>query len=145
MDLILFSVLFSLLLGLLLSMLMVWAWTIRRLWSGRPLLTDVPCFSLRDAPWGAMTVLSVLFLYLLVNAAVSRAYSATTGRHSRERRRGQAEGPGRSACRDGGIGRPGCATQTDLLIQLAIINGILVMLVPVLVRYAAGPGLPTSG
>jgi membrane protease YdiL (CAAX protease family) len=137
-DQYLFSILFSLLLALLLSMLMVWVWTIRGLWSGRPLLTDAPCFPLREAPWGAMTVFSVVFLYLLVNGLVSRSYSATTGRHPpsavEAKRKVHADPPAEAAKSDD----PAIQSQTDLLIQLAIINGILVMLVPLLVRYTAG-------
>ena len=138
-------ILFSLLLALLLSMLMVWGWTIRGIWSGRPLLTDAPCIPLREAPWGALTVLSVIFLYLLVNAAVFRSYSAATGRHPPSAVETKLRESRSSACR----GRrdrphPEIQSQADLLIQLAIINGSSSSWCRRPTATPPGPGLPTS-
>jgi len=173
-DLFLFSILFSLLLALLVSMLMVWVWTLGRIWSGRPLLADVPCFPLREAPWGAMTVFSVIVLYLLVNVSVSRIYAAATGRKpmgSAEARKDAGIPPvGLSEAKDNGDPpdrdatesvKPGGAepgkgnrgnqdqpetqTQTDILLQLAVINGLLVVLVPALMRSTAGARLADFG
>jgi membrane protease YdiL (CAAX protease family) len=156
-SLILFSFLFGLLLALLVSMLLVWGWTIVRIWGGRPLLNDVPSFPHREAPWGAPTVFLLICLYLLVNMAVVRFYAASTGRkpaHAVEAKAKDQAGPRLEAAKpnQGGTGgeedeheEPGVQTQTDLLLQLAMINGLLVLLVPCMMKYAAGAELSDLG
>ena len=150
MDLYLFSILFSLLLALLLGMLMVWVWTLGRIWSGRPLLADVPCFPLREAPWGAMTVFSVVVLYLLVNVAVSRVMPRRRADipASKPSRPSRAGSRSRSACRreakvgddpDGTIANrsphSACDDQRAPRHPGAAAGAI----------HRHGPGLPTSG
>lgn len=167
MDLFLFSILFSLVLALLVGMLMAWIWTLARIWSGRPLLDDVPIFPLREAPWGTPTVFAVILLYLLVNASVSRTYAAATGRtppHAVEAGRAKAddakdkeedgskevgaEATGHTGVQERQPEKPREAeaqTQSDLLVQLALINGILVVLVPGLLRITSGARLADLG
>ena len=79
-SLLAFSLLVSLLIVLLLEILWTWAWAIRRLWKGIPLLVDDRTTPHKPAPWGGLTVLLLVFLYLGVNIAVSRVYAVSTGR-----------------------------------------------------------------
>ena len=87
-----FFLTFSVLLAFLAMMLGAWVWALGRIWRGIPLLAGVQPLTLRQAGWGALTVLAVIFLYLIVNASVFRLYAAATGRHLPARR-----GAGRSA------------------------------------------------
>jgi membrane protease YdiL (CAAX protease family) len=174
-DLILFSTLLTLLLALLAGMLAIWVWTLSRFWRGLPILADVPCFPLPPASWGAPTVFSLIFLYLLVDVTVIHGYSQLTGRRpardaeARRREQGgrqpgmleprgdtdeakQAEAespvPGREAIDPAAPEQPdgpAVQTQTDMLIQLAVINGVLVVLVPLLLRFTARARLADFG
>ena len=51
-----------------------------RIWKGLPIVADDRAWPLKPAPWGSLTVLSLVFLYLGVNLTVSRIYAAATGR-----------------------------------------------------------------
>ena len=44
-------------------------------------MADDRAWPLKPAPWGSLTVLSLVFLYVGVNLTVSRIYAAATGRH----------------------------------------------------------------
>jgi hypothetical protein len=176
-DWLLFLILLSLLLSLLLGMLVVWVWAIGRIWKGRPLLSQVSTIPLRPAPWGSMTVFSVIVLYLMVNVAVGRFYVAATGRHlgrafqpadatqgaggnearkkekqndGRQPEQARTDGPhktveNRNALKNEKLDDDGEMTQTDLFLQLALINSILVALVPALVRLTSGASLADFG
>src|SRR5271157_4851113 len=76
-----FSILFTLLMAALLGMLWAWAWALGRIWKGLPIVADDRARPLKPAPWGSLTVLSLVFLYLGVNVSVTRIYAAATGRH----------------------------------------------------------------
>lgn len=76
-----FSILSTLLLAALLGMLWAWAWALGRIWKGLPIVADDRARPLKPAPWGILTVLALVFLYLGVNVSVTRIYAAATGRH----------------------------------------------------------------
>jgi membrane protease YdiL (CAAX protease family) len=76
-----FSILFTLLMAALLGMLWAWAWALGRIWKGLPIVADDRARPLKPAPWGSLTVLSLVFLYVGVNISVARIYAAATGRH----------------------------------------------------------------
>src|SRR5208337_1724611 len=76
-----FSILCTLLMAALLGMLWAWAWALGRIWKGLPIVADDRARPLKPAPWGSLTVLSLVFLYLGVNVSVTRIYAAATGRH----------------------------------------------------------------
>ncbi|MGO8903551.1 MAG: lysostaphin resistance A-like protein [Isosphaeraceae bacterium] len=65
----------------LLGMLWAWVWALGRIWKGLPIVADDRAWPLKPAPWGSLTVLSLVFLYLGVNMTVSRIYAAAMGRH----------------------------------------------------------------
>src|SRR5271166_4381563 len=81
-ELFVFSILFILiLLGVaFLGMLWAWVWALGRIWKGLPIVADDRAWPLKPAPWGSLTVLSLVFLYLGVNMTVSCIYAAATGR-----------------------------------------------------------------
>jgi membrane protease YdiL (CAAX protease family) len=172
----LFSTLLSLVLALLLGMLIVWVWALARIWQGQPLLAEVHKQPPGMVLWGATTVFWVIVLYLFVNFAVGRAYSAATGRQF-PKAMNHAE---QSLRKDPGVliaenakdskdaldarvvpettddvaglrkaksstGEPGELTQTDMLIMLAMINGLLIVLVPALVLASTGGSLADFG
>jgi len=76
-----FSILCTLLMAALLGMLWAWAWALGRIWKGLPIVADDRARPLKPAPWGSLTVLALVFLYLGVNVFVTRIYAAATGRH----------------------------------------------------------------
>ena len=81
-ELFVFSILFILILlgAAFLGMLWAWVWALGRIWKGLPIVADDRAWPLKPAPWGSLTVLSLVFLYLGVNMTVSRIYAAATGR-----------------------------------------------------------------
>jgi membrane protease YdiL (CAAX protease family) len=149
-DLILYSLLGALLLSMVLGMILAWAWALGRIWQGRPMLPERPIVSVRPAQWGALTVFSVVVLYGIVNVEVSLAYATVTGRHAptvKQAEPGKAQ-PHPNAPR--ALDKPKAGenhemTQTDLFLQLAAINTLLLILVPLLVRCTSGATLADFG
>ena len=70
-ELFVFSILFILLMAALLGMLWAWVWALGRIWKGLPIVADDRAWPLKPAPWGSLTVLSLVFLYVGVNLTVS--------------------------------------------------------------------------
>lgn len=169
-ELVLYSSLVSVLLASVVGVFWAWGWALRQLWTGRGLLDNVRLSALREAPWGAPTILAVVFLYVLVNYSVFRGYAAATARHlprppQADQQKNEPDKPDKDA-RDKAIeknppiaevvppARPGekpeqkerampvaePATQTEaeVLAQLAVINTLLLILVPALVRLTSG-------
>jgi membrane protease YdiL (CAAX protease family) len=138
-----FSMLSTLLLALVAAMLAMWVWALWRLWRGIPLLAEVVPIPRRETPWGAVTVFLVIVLYLAVNMSVTALYSAVTGRRSHAAAGGPAaplETPKPALPEDSakpettGQDRPADGrphqSQEEVLFQLAIINVILLLIVP---------------
>jgi len=172
-----FSILCTLLMAALLGMLWAWAWALGRIWKGLPVVADDRARPLKPAPWGSLTVLALVFLYLGVNVSVTRIYAAATGRHlprvakaaenqvgarepgkaiNQPKNAEQAPGPGEAAA-DGqskdvkaGLQGPGPDARpeqslAELMFQFAVSNGLLLVLVPVFVRFTSGAGLADLG
>src|SRR5271166_1644763 len=100
-ELFVFWILSILLMAALLGMLWAWVWALGRIWKGLPIVADDRAWPLKPAPWGSLTVLSLVFLYLGVNLTVSRIYAAATGRHpppvaKAAENRGGAREPGKA-------------------------------------------------
>jgi membrane protease YdiL (CAAX protease family) len=76
----LLAVLLSLLVAMVAGMICVWAWVVRGLITGRPILPEAPLVERSDAPWGARTVLLTILLYLAVNLSIEQGYALATGR-----------------------------------------------------------------
>jgi membrane protease YdiL (CAAX protease family) len=175
-DSILFSALFAILLALVLGMLGVWAWALRRIWSGQPLLPSSAMNPPGEPAWGAFTVFAVIFVYFAVNIGVSRLYAAVTRSHfpgaarqaTEDRKeilqaktdanaKDQATGPDKKNTLQAEDSKtdPAAAevhanatreqSQTELLLQLAVINSLLLVLVPWLVRELSGASLADLG
>ena len=182
-ELFVFSILSILLMAALLGMLWAWVWALGRIWKGLPILADDHVRPFKPAPWGSLTVLSLVFLYLGVNLTVSRIYAAATGRHlprvaKAAENQGQGQGQGDVREPDKAIDKsknaekaplPGEATAAgqsnnvksgphdpgpdasteqslaELMIQFALSNGLLLVLVPAFVRLTSGAGLADLG
>jgi membrane protease YdiL (CAAX protease family) len=149
-DLILYTLVSALLLSMLLGMVLVWGWALGRFWRGRPILPERPIVPMRRVPWGALTVFWVVVLYGFVHVEVSRAYTAATGRHfppvkQADHAKPQPVENARPAVDKPKIDGDNELTQIDLLLQLAAINGLLLILVPLLVRYTSGATLADFG
>jgi membrane protease YdiL (CAAX protease family) len=143
-----FSVLTTLLLALALAMLAMWVWVLWRLWRGIPLLAVASPIHRRPAPWGGMTVFVVIVLYVVVNISVTHLYSAVTGRRPPsaagsavlvdaakpeapdEEKQGEARAQ---------------QSQQEILLQLAIINSVLLLFVPALLRLTCHARLTDLG
>ncbi len=149
-DVILYTLVSALLLLMLLGMVLVWAWALARFWRGGPILPEAPIVPMRRVPWGALTVFWVVVLYGFVHVEVSRAYAAATGRHfppvkQADHAKPQPVDNARQAVDKPKIEGNNELTQIDLLLQLAAINGLLLILVPLLVRCTSGATLADLG
>lgn len=176
-HLVVFSILFSLLMVALMGMLWAWAGALRRIWRGQPLVGDYRAMSLKPAPWGSLTVLSLVFLYLGVNLSVARLYAAATGRHLPRvaKQADNPEGAGepvkaieaskndqraiepaedatsgqnkdfKARSRDLAPNSPPEQSQAELMFQVAVSNGLLLLLVPVFLWVTSGASLADLG
>jgi len=77
---ILFALLSLLFLSLIAGMFLAWGWVVQQLFLRRPILPECPMVIRRDPPWGTVTVLLVVLVYLLVSFAIPLAYGVATGR-----------------------------------------------------------------
>jgi membrane protease YdiL (CAAX protease family) len=149
-DMILYSLLCTLLLSMLLGMILACGWALGRFWRGQPILPERPIVPMRRVPWGALTVFWVVILYGFVNVEVSRAYAVATGRHAPPAKQADQARPQPVDNARPDVDQPKAGdnhelTQTDLLLQLAVINGLLLILVPLLVRCTSGATLADLG
>jgi membrane protease YdiL (CAAX protease family) len=118
---------------LLVSSFLAWVWALRRLTRGRPLLPEpVPV----RAPWGAGSVLAAVLLYLAVSTLVSAAHSGYTGRRGLPDDRPRAP-----AATD----TPPNWTPKDLLVMTSMVQGSLIVLLPLLLRATSGATLADLG
>jgi membrane protease YdiL (CAAX protease family) len=148
-DVLVFFLTSSVLLSFLAMMLGAWIWALVRIWRGIPLLAGVTPCDLRQARWGALTVLAVIVVYLGVNAAVFRLYERATGRQMPHAEAhvdpGEGAGKRRKAAQEnpaeGPPGAPGIVpaeqSQGELMLQLAVINTVLILLLPAVLRLTS--------
>ena len=155
-DLVAFSIVSALLLATVVGIFWSWGWALRRLHSGLPLVSDEDLGTLpaRPAPWGGLTVTAIAFLYLGVNLAVHQFYVESAGRaaphvvagkpkkdaapdaaKSAETSTVEKERPG-ARPKDAAAGMP--QSPTDLMLQLAVANFLLLLLVPAHLRLSTG-------
>ncbi len=156
-DVFVFFLSFTVLLAFLAMMLGVWAWALGRIWRGIPLLAGVRPSPLQQARWGAVTVLALIFFYVLVNASVFRLYAAATGRQlpraATQADQGDDAGKPAKTLDENRAARgpeaPGKVvaeqSQGELMLQLAVINTILLLLVPAFLRLTSGATLADLG
>jgi membrane protease YdiL (CAAX protease family) len=144
------SLLSGLLLSMFLGMLLVWAWVLYQIWRRRPILPEEPAIPLRPAPWGGMTVFWLVVLYLVVNGGVSRLYMTAMGRippQAKQVDQAKPRPPDQApqVVVDLKAGDVQEMSQADILMQLAIINSLLLVSVPLLARYTSGATLADFG
>ena len=94
------------------GMVTAWTWAIGRLWAGKPLL---PASKPRPVPWGIGGVLAVLVVWVVVNIAVSAAYLGMTGSVKAGRK----------------------PTLTEQMMVVSLVNGILLVVIPMMLRLTA--------
>ena len=132
---ILLGILNWLLLTIVFGALVSWIWTIRRLWSHRPLLPKAPLVERRKTPWGVGTVLLVLVVYVLVSRYVLEWYAlASRG----ETPRNQAAAPvpiekKHAEHPDADESLPWGLSLTELMFAQAAISEVLIILLPGLI------------
>jgi membrane protease YdiL (CAAX protease family) len=149
-DVILYTLLRALLLSMVLGMVLAWAWALGRFWRGLRILPNRPIVPLRRVPWGAPTVFLVVVLYGLVHIEVSAAYAAATGRHAPVVKQADQAKPEPGDNARPAVDKPKAVdnnemTQVDILVQVAAINGLLLLLVPPLARLTSGAALADFG
>ncbi|MGO9598046.1 MAG: lysostaphin resistance A-like protein [Isosphaeraceae bacterium] len=162
-DLVAFSIVSALLLAAVVGIFWSWGWALRRLHSGLPLVSDEDLGTLpaRPAPWGGLTVTAIAFLYLGVNLVVHQFYVESAGQASApaaasklkkapapdaakraENSTVEKEQPAKQP-KDAAAGTP--QSPTDLMLQLAVVNLLLLVLVPVQLRLSTGATLADLG
>jgi membrane protease YdiL (CAAX protease family) len=102
------------------GMMIAWVWAARRLRAGRPLL---PPGQDRDVPWGLKTVFLVFVTWVAVNVAIGSAYFHLTG----------------------GSRRSPELTHSEQMLVVAMINGTLLVLVPLLLQATSNARLADLG
>lgn len=152
-----FVLTFSVFLAFLAGMLAAWAWVLGRLWRGIPLLAGIRPLKQRDARWGPVSVVALIVLYLMVNAFVFRLYAAATGRNlphamtqaepkRDEAKPGKAADPGHENEAADGAGKIAEEqSQGELMLQLAVINTVLILLLPATLQLTSGATLADLG
>ena len=156
-ELLVFFLTFTVLMTFVVMILGIWGWALGRIWRGIPLLSGVGPSPLRPARWGALTVLAVIVLYLLVNTSIFRLYAGATGRQI-PRAVGRAEpADGAGNLEKVPDQKPGARapdapakvateqTQGELMLQLAVVNTMLLLLLPAAVRLTSGATLADLG
>jgi membrane protease YdiL (CAAX protease family) len=102
------------------GMCTAWLWALGRLWSGQPLLTQVKP---RAVPWRAGSVLAVLVVWLVINIVVSLAYLGLTGAPHAHRK----------------------PTLTEQMVVVSLMNGLLLVAVPLTLRWTSRATLTALG
>jgi membrane protease YdiL (CAAX protease family) len=153
---ILLGLLSSLLVAMVAGMFLAWGWVIRRLLTGRPIFPEYPMVSRAETPWGAWTVLLVIFVYLVVNLAMAQGYALATGRVPGKRLPAPPEAavapnppqqqghevakvPARPRSREE------IFSMTEMMSVSAMANLVLLILLPLLVRLTSGARLRDFG
>ncbi len=172
-----FSMLFTMLIASLLGMVWAWVWALGRMRKGLPILACDHATPFKRAPWGGLTVLSLVFLYLGVNVSVARLYAMATGRHLprlakaavnhggagvpprpimqpknnggtpalREAVAEDRSGVAKAESPQPGPERPQDQSLAELMLQSAVSNGLLLVLVPAFVRLTSRARLNDLG
>jgi membrane protease YdiL (CAAX protease family) len=102
------------------GMVTAWIWALGRLWSGKPLLPEAKP---RTVPWRTSSVLAVILTWVAVNVSVSWVYLSLTG----------ARGPGKTP------------SLTDQMVAVSLINGVLLCVIPPILRLTSGASLKDLG
>jgi len=156
-ELFVFFLTFTVVMTFVVMILGVWGWALRRIWLGIPLLREVKQSPLPQARWGALAVLAVIVLYLLLNASIFRLYAAATGRQiPRAARQAEPEDDsgkhGKASDQKPAVGAPEASarvpaeqSQGELMLQLAVINTLLLLIVPATLRVISGATLADLG
>jgi membrane protease YdiL (CAAX protease family) len=162
-DLVAFSIVFALLLAAVGGMFWSWAWGLGRLRRGLPLVSDEGLGTLptRPAPWGLLTVVAIVILYLGVNLTVHQLYLASAGQvlsptvASKPKNDGAGDAsksvetttagkePEDQGPKEAATDAP--QASTDQMLQLAVVNLLLIVLVPAQLRLSSGATLADLG
>jgi membrane protease YdiL (CAAX protease family) len=160
-------------LTILFGSLMSWIWTIRRLLNGRSVLPETPLVERGRTPWGAGTILLVVVAFVVVNVGAFSGYTlATRGRppgkpadapHRVDKKEAGKLGPAEAVGEPGAAGPPRLAAAAgadrprdsssvpgevslpELMFVQAVINSLLIVLLPLILRMTSGARLRDLG
>jgi membrane protease YdiL (CAAX protease family) len=134
-----------LILAIMCGVLACWVWVIHTWLSRRTLWPETPLVERRPAPWGFWTILLVLATYAFVSHHALKRYAlATRGKAAIVRAEAPAriekgaEEPGPNARHDEAESLPYGLSLTELMFVQAAINSLLIVVVPVMVRWTSG-------
>jgi membrane protease YdiL (CAAX protease family) len=102
------------------GMCTAWLWALGRLWSGPPLLPQVKP---RAVPWRTGSVLAVLVVWVVINIVVSLVYLGLTGAFHAHRK----------------------PTLTEQMVVVSLMNGLLLVAVPLTLRQTSRATLTALG
>src|SRR4051812_980798 len=122
-----------LLFSTLYGMVRAWVWALGRVRRGEALL---PPPTPRPVPWGTASVVLIIVTWLVVNAGVAWAYMSVTGGVAVA-----APEAAKGAPRSG----PRSMTFTEQMFLVSLINGILLLVVPALLRLTSRARLADLG
>ena len=146
----------------------VWAWAIWRLLTGRRILPEQPMVNVGRANWGAGTILLVMLLYSIAGVLIPWGYRWATGgppkKHGTALQALAAAGPtpiakdkrteippdpypakaSKPATAKSGQDQESLLDAEGMFV-LSVINSVLLVLVPLLVRFTSGARLRDLG
>jgi membrane protease YdiL (CAAX protease family) len=148
------ALLASFLLTYFLGILAAWGWLIQRVWQRQPLFPREPLVARREVPWGLGTVLLVILIYVLTQISVVRGYAHVTGRNLATPSAPLAANANektadskRTAVRavESNAKETETFSQTEKVFLVAVIDSVLLVLLPLLARYTCGASLRDLG
>jgi membrane protease YdiL (CAAX protease family) len=137
------------LVAVLASMFMAWGWLIWRLLTRQPILPDQPMVTRRESTWGFWSVLLIVVLYLVVGFTLSHGYALATGRGPGHQTPPPAVKNDRAADKPekqvNGKGIESTFAQTEMMFVNAVAQVIMLVLVPLVLRWTSGARLRDLG
>lgn len=167
---ILLTLIDGIILAILFGALASWVWTTRRLLREQPLLPETPIVERRRPPWGPGTILLILVAYILVSREAFHRYAMATeagppaGRAeapARPNKGPEGPGPAKAAPKVGegeprepaaeppgkprDDGAPYGLSPLELMAIQGTINGVFILLLPVVARLTSRARLRDFG
>jgi membrane protease YdiL (CAAX protease family) len=132
------------------SMFMAWGWLIWRLLTRQPILPEQPIVTRRDPTWGVWSVLLIVVVYSVVGITLSNGYALATGR---VRWRQTPPAIKNDLAAVAGEKQPNVHPDanepkfafTEMMFINAIAQGVLLVLVPLVLRLTSGARLRDLG
>jgi membrane protease YdiL (CAAX protease family) len=120
----------TVIIGTVLAMIAAWVWAAGELRAGRALLPPPPE---REVPWGGASVLAVFLCWIVLNVGIPEAYDLARHGAARALRARPDRGPLRPF------------TVREKMLLIAVVNGCLVVLIPLLLKVTSRARLEHLG